>query len=65
MAQVGLGAGGQTQDGGGEPARDDAGKSELLHGGAFFFSVLVCSSRGANVAVRTSVVPVSGLSSPI
>jgi hypothetical protein len=37
VAQVSLGWGGQTQDRCGEPAGDDAGKSELLHCGAFFF----------------------------
>jgi len=58
VAQVGLGGGGQTQDGGGEPTGDDAGKPELLHCDAFFFSVLLCSSRGANVAVRTLCRPV-------
>jgi len=38
VAQVRLGGRGQTQDSCDEPAGDDAGKSELLHCGAFFFA---------------------------
>ena len=37
VAQVGLGWGRQTQDTCGEPAGDDACKSELPHSGAFYF----------------------------
>jgi len=58
VAQVSLGGGRQTQDSCGEPAGDDAGKSDLLHCGAFFISVSCCSSRGANAAVRTLRRPV-------
>jgi hypothetical protein len=58
VAQISLGGARQTQDSCGEPAGDDAGKSELLHCGAFFFSASCCSSRGANVAVRTLCRPV-------
>ena len=43
----GLGGGGEAEDGGCEPASDDGGKSELVHCGAFFFCLLLCSSRGA------------------
>ena len=35
--RVGLGGGGEAEDGGCEPASGDNGKSELVHCGAFFF----------------------------
>ena len=55
MAVAALGGGGEAENGGCEPASDDGGKSELVHCGAFFFCVLLCSSRGAKSRFRGCV----------
>ena len=49
----GLGRGGQAEDGGDQPASGDGGKSDFFIVVPSSFCLLLCSSRGATVAVRT------------
>jgi hypothetical protein len=51
--------GGKAEDGGCEPASDDGGKSELVHGGVVFFLSSVVFEPWREVPVRTLHRPAS------